>query len=71
MPVEKSLDAKLRSFHADPSGSREFIIADAKDADMAFGIAAPGISRNGQSLGGARVSNDSNRCRNFAIKFGR
>ena len=43
MPIEKSLDAKLRSIHADPSGSREFIIADAKDADMAFGMAAPGI----------------------------
>ena len=40
----KSLDAKLASIHADPSGSREFILADAKDADMAFGIAAPGRS---------------------------
>ena len=42
--VEKSLDRKLASIHADPSGSREFIIADAKDADMAFGIGAPGVS---------------------------
>jgi hypothetical protein len=41
----KSLDRKLASIHADPSGSREFIIADAKDADMAFGIAAPGVQR--------------------------
>lgn len=47
MPVEKSLDAKLRSIHADPIGSKDFIIADAKDADMAFGIAAPGIKRAG------------------------
>ncbi|MBX9789512.1 MAG: hypothetical protein K2Y37_11405 [Pirellulales bacterium] len=43
-PVAKSLDQKLAAIHADPSGSREFIIADAKDADMAFGLAAPGSS---------------------------
>lgn len=43
MTVEKSLDAKLRSIHGDPHGSREFILADAKDADMAFGMAAPGV----------------------------
>src|SRR5262245_35417347 len=40
----KSLDRKLAAIHADPSGCREFIIADAKDADMAFGIGAPGLS---------------------------
>lgn len=40
----KSLDEKLRLIHADPSGSKEFILADAKDADMAFGIGAPGVS---------------------------
>ncbi len=39
----KSLDRKLDAIHADPS-SREFILADAKDADMAFGIGAPGQS---------------------------
>ncbi|MBS0203776.1 MAG: hypothetical protein JSS49_12800 [Planctomycetes bacterium] len=49
MTVEKSLDAKLRSIHADPSGSRDFIIADAKDADMAFGMSAPGMTRVGGS----------------------
>jgi hypothetical protein len=38
----KSLDQKLAAIHADPSGCREFIIADAKDADMAFGVAATG-----------------------------
>lgn len=38
----KSLDQKLAAIHADPSGCREFIIADAKDADMAFGMSAPG-----------------------------
>jgi hypothetical protein len=42
--MEKSLDRKLRSIHADPHGSKEFIIADAKDADMAFGLGAPGLS---------------------------
>ena len=38
----KTLDQKLAAMHADPSGCREFILADAKDADMAFGIGAPG-----------------------------
>lgn len=42
--MQKSLDQKLAAIHADPSGSTEFIIADAKDADMAFGIGAPGLS---------------------------
>jgi hypothetical protein len=42
--MEKSLDAKLAEIHADPSGSKAFILADAKDADMAFGMAAPGRS---------------------------
>jgi hypothetical protein len=41
--VEKSLDRKLAAIHADPN-CREFILADAKDADMAFGIGAPGLS---------------------------
>jgi hypothetical protein len=41
----KSLDTKLADLHRDPSGSRAFIIADAKDADMAFGITAPGQKR--------------------------
>jgi hypothetical protein len=39
----KSLDTKLAKIKADPS-CKEFIIADAKDADMAFGIASPGKS---------------------------
>ncbi|MCY2966433.1 MAG: hypothetical protein NT069_22845 [Planctomycetota bacterium] len=42
--MQKSLDRKLASIHADPSGCREFILADAKDADMAFGMGAPGRS---------------------------
>lgn len=42
MPAEKSLDRKLADIHADPHGSREFILADAKDADMGFGLPATG-----------------------------
>ncbi len=38
----KSLDQKLANIHANPSGARDFILADAKDADMAAGLAAPG-----------------------------
>ena len=41
--MDKSLDRKLAAIHADPN-CREFILADAKDADMAFGIGAPGQS---------------------------
>jgi len=40
----KSLDAKLARIKADPS-CPDFIIADAKDADMAFGVRAPGPRR--------------------------
>jgi hypothetical protein len=40
--IEKSLDKKLASIHANPSGSKDFILADAKDADMALAIGATG-----------------------------
>jgi hypothetical protein len=40
----KSLDRKLANLHANPGGARDFILADAKDADMALGIGAPGRS---------------------------
>ncbi|MCC6240503.1 MAG: hypothetical protein IT448_09425 [Phycisphaerales bacterium] len=39
----KTLDQKLQRIHADPTGSKDFILADAKDADMAAGMAAPGV----------------------------
>jgi hypothetical protein len=42
--MPKSLDRKLAAIHADPSGAKDFILADAKDADMAFGMSAPGLS---------------------------
>jgi len=48
----KSLDTKLAEIKADPS-SRAFILADAKDADMAFGVRAPG-PRSYLSLRGER-----------------
>src|SRR3954466_7613585 len=41
--MDKSLDRRLATIRADP-GCREFLLADAKDADMAFGIGAPGRS---------------------------
>jgi len=41
--MEKTLDKKLAEIHA-RADSKAFILADAKDADMAFGIAAPGRS---------------------------
>jgi hypothetical protein len=42
--MQKTLDQKIAAIHADPSGCKDFILADAKDADMAFGIGAPGKS---------------------------
>ncbi len=42
--MEKTLDAKLARIHADPHGCKDFILADAKDADMALSIGAPGRS---------------------------
>lgn len=41
--MQKSLDTKIARILADPS-VKDFILADAKDADMAFGMAAPGKS---------------------------
>ncbi len=41
--MQKSLDQKIARILADPSCG-DFIIADTKDADMAFGLAAPGKS---------------------------
>jgi hypothetical protein len=44
--MKKALDSKLADIRANPSESKAFIIADAKDADMAFGAAAPGPRRS-------------------------
>src|SRR5580765_7823757 len=47
----KSLDKKLAEIKSN-SSSRAFVIADAKDADMAFGVRAPGprsyLARRGE-----------------------
>jgi hypothetical protein len=42
--MAKTLDEKLRRIHADPTGAKDFILADAKDADMALGLGATGRS---------------------------
>src|SRR5438876_2754286 len=42
--MPKSLDQKLARIHADPRRAKDFILADAKDADMALSIGAPGRS---------------------------
>src|SRR5262245_51244825 len=47
--MQKSLDAKLARIHADPRGAKDFILADAKDADMALAIGAPGRSPEAHS----------------------
>jgi hypothetical protein len=47
--MQKSLDQKLSRLHADPRGARDFILADAKDADMALAIGAPGRSPEGHA----------------------
>ncbi|MDB5297241.1 MAG: hypothetical protein JWO31_3224, partial [Phycisphaerales bacterium] len=41
--MQKSLDLKLANIHRDPHGAKDFILADAKDADMATGLAATGV----------------------------
>jgi hypothetical protein len=47
--VMKSLDQKLARIHADPRGAKDFILADAKDADMALGLGATGRSPEAHS----------------------
>lgn len=42
--IKKTLDEKLARIHADPHRAKDFILADAKDADMALGIGATGRS---------------------------
>jgi hypothetical protein len=42
--MQKSLNQKLARIHTDPARAKDFILADAKDADMALSIGAPGRS---------------------------
>ncbi len=44
----KSLDKKLRRIKAGKYTAEDFIIADAKDGDMAFGVTCPGPQGNGE-----------------------
>jgi len=46
----KSLDQKIANILANPSGAKDFILADAKDADMAGGMAS-----GGKHLGSGRL----------------
>jgi hypothetical protein len=41
--MQKSLNTKIANIRANPRGAKDFILADAKDADMAFGLASPGV----------------------------
>ncbi len=63
-----SLDQKLAAIRAAPQNTKEFILADAKDADMAFGVRAPGprgyLARHGAGLRSSRRK--SGRARNLA-----
>jgi hypothetical protein len=59
-PPQKSLDLKLARISADP-GCGDFILADAKDADMAFGLAAPGLAAGGDPATGPFRSIDDYR----------
>ena len=43
--MQKTLDEKLARIVADRN-CKDFILADAKDADMAYGLSAPGVRRN-------------------------
>lgn len=49
MSIAKRLEQKLAQIRTGTAGDRDFILADAKDADMAFGVTAPGL-RPGQSV---------------------
>lgn len=41
----KCLDRKLANILRDASGAEDFIIAAAEDADLTFGVTAPGAPR--------------------------
>lgn len=51
--ANRSLDQKIAAIRANPHGAKDFILADAKDADMATGLAATGkdpVSGKARSL---------------------
>jgi hypothetical protein len=58
MPTAKTLDQKLARIRAGAYTPHDFIIADAKDAEMAWGTMAPGPARTAE---GALTSHPGNR----------
>lgn len=46
--MKSRLEQKLKKIHANPSG-KEFILADAKDADMCWGVPSPGRVGTGKA----------------------
>ena len=48
--MKKSLDLKLKKIRSHNYSPKDFIIADAKDADMGGGVPAPGNKRNKNGL---------------------
>ena len=44
--MNKSLDQKILRIKNNKYSPKDFIIADAKDGDLAMGITAPGLKRN-------------------------
>lgn len=54
----KTLDQKLAAIHANPGNCKDFILADAKDADMGFGRTAPGPRDEGAAGGKLRSLDD-------------
>ena len=46
--MKSRLEQKLKKIHANPNG-REFILADAKDADMCWGVPSPGRIGDGKN----------------------
>ena len=65
----KSLDRKLAEIKAD-SNSKAFVIADAKDADMAFGVRALGARRSlsADEKRTARLSPETGPCGEFSCR---
>lgn len=49
------LDQKLARIAADPSGTKEFVICDAKDSDMGFGLAHGGPIRDNEGKESGRL----------------
>ncbi|MEO1091811.1 MAG: hypothetical protein AAFX81_14360 [Pseudomonadota bacterium] len=58
--AKNRLERKLQRIHEDPHGAKDFIICDAKDGDMAAGIAMPGpvLDRSGIPTGRYKTAED-------------